>query len=193
MDLQKIGVKFFLEKGGDFTLRELIPVFHHWIQDNKLEGMLIDVTEYTHVKEGPGVLLIAHEGNYSLDETDGKRGFLYLQKRPGEKSSEGYLGTAFKRALQACVLLEEEPALQGKIKFDPNHLQIFVNNRLAASHGAANHESLEEDLKPFLDKLFDGAKHLLLPEKDPGKRVGFEVKIEGNASILELLSRLKSN
>jgi hypothetical protein len=67
MNLQKVGVKFFVEKGADIPLSSFIPVFHRWIQDDKLEGMLVDVTEYTHVHQGPGVVLIAHEDNYGLD------------------------------------------------------------------------------------------------------------------------------
>src|SRR5581483_9682562 len=81
MDFHKINVKFFVETGNDIPLNSFIPVFHRWIQEDLLEGMLVDVAEYTHVYQGPGVLLIAHEANYSLDETDGKRGFLYAQKR----------------------------------------------------------------------------------------------------------------
>ena len=93
MDLQKINVKFFVEKGDNMPLADLIPVFHRWIQQDKLEGMLIDVTEYTHVYQGPGLLLIAHEANYSLDEMDGKRGLLYNQKRAPKKSAEEHLKT----------------------------------------------------------------------------------------------------
>jgi hypothetical protein len=189
MDLQKIGVKFFVEKDGDVPLQELIPVFHRWIQDDKLEGLLVDVTEYTHVFQGPGVLLIAHEANYSVDEADGKRGFLYLQKRAPDKSPEGHLRTAFQRVLKAMALLEIEPETRGRIKFAANHLQVFVNDRLQAPHNAQTHEELEKLLKPFLDSLYGGAKYLLIPEKDPRKRTGFEVKIEKQVGIAELLSK----
>jgi hypothetical protein len=145
------------------------------------------------VKEGPGVLLIAHEANYSLDETDGKRGLLYLQKRPGEKTAGEHLRTAFRRAFQTCRLLEEDTQFKGKLKFNSLHFRVFINDRLTAPYGAKNHEELEGDLRPFLDKLFGGAPYLILPEKDPKKRVGFEVKVEGSLSSEELLARLKTN
>ena len=77
MDLHKINVKFFVEKDSNVALDTFIPVFHRWIQKNELEGLLIDVAQYTHMYQGPGVLLIAHEANYSFDETDGRRGILY--------------------------------------------------------------------------------------------------------------------
>src|SRR5581483_5394161 len=93
--------------------------------------MLVDVAEYTHVHHGPGVLLVAHEANYSLDEESGKRGFLYTQKRPVEKTSQQHLATAFQRVLKGCALLEKDPALKG-LKFNTGHFQIFVNDRAEA-------------------------------------------------------------
>ena len=192
MDLQKINVKFFVEKGDGMPLADLIPVFHRWIQQDKLEGMLIDVTEYTHVYQGPGLLLIAHEANYSLDEMDGKRGLLYNQKRAPEKSAEEHLKPAFRRALQACSLLEKEPEVVGNIKFAVNHLQVFVNDRLVAPHHSQNYEELEKVLKPLLDSLYEGAKHLLIAERDPKKRTGFEVKVEKAFELETLLAKLSN-
>jgi hypothetical protein len=193
MNLQKINVKFFVEKGADVPLVSFIPVFHRWIQEDKLEGMLVDVAEYTHVFQGPGVLLIAHEANYSVDEENGKRGFLYNQKRPPEKSVEEHLKTAFRRALTACSLLEKEPGLAGKIKFSPTHLQVFVNDRMEAPYNPESLGALEETLNPFLNGLYDGGKYLLLHEKDPKKRAGFEIKVEKTMGLEDLLKKLSSN
>jgi len=192
MDLQKINVKFFLEKGGDMPLESFIPVFHRWIQEDKLEGLLVDVAEYTHVFQGPGVMLIAHEANYSLDEENGKRGFLYNQKRTPGTDAQTHLNTAFKRVLKACSLLEKEPELSGKIKFSPNHLQVFVNDRFEAPYGPETLGALEDTLNPFLNHLFDGEKILLLHEKIPQKRTGFEIKVDRAGSLENLLGKLTS-
>ena len=193
MNLQKIGVKFFLEKGGDMPLAVLIPVFHRFIQENKLEGLLVDVAEYTHVRQGPGVLLIAHEANYSVDETDGRRGLLYSQKRTPAKDGEEHLRTAFRRALEACQLLEKEPETAGKVKFDLNHLQVFVNDRMEAPHNSQSLGDLEQALSPFLSWLYAGEKCVMLHEKDPQKRVGFEIKFQKAPSLETLLKQLGSN
>lgn len=190
MDLQKINVKFFVEKGAEIPLGDFIPVFHRWIQENKLEGLLVDVAEYTHVNQGPGVLLIAHEGNYSLDEMDGKRGLLYNHKKGSGKKSEDHLKTAFQRALKACVLLEKENEAAGKLRFAANHLQVFLNDRLAASPNSEGHGKLEEALNPFLNWLYDREKYLLIPEHDPKKRAGFEVKVEKKFAVEDILKKL---
>lgn len=193
MNLQKINVKFFVEKGADIPLASFVPVFHRWIQEDKLEGMLVDVAEYTHVFQGPGVLLIAHEANYSLDEENGKRGFLYNQKRTPEKSVEDHLKTAFQRALKACSLLEKEPGFTGKIKFSPTHLQVFVNDRMEAPYSPESLGKLEETLNPFLNGLYEEGKYLMLHEKNPQKRAGFEIKVDKAVDLETLLRKLGSN
>ena len=65
MDLNKFGIKFFAQDADGFAILKLIPVYHRWIQQNALEDLLIDVADYSHVPSGPGVMLIAHEGNYA--------------------------------------------------------------------------------------------------------------------------------
>ena len=68
MDLHKFGIKFFANTGERFDILKLIPVYHRWIQHSALQGLLIDVADYSHVPAGPGVMLIAHEGNYALGD-----------------------------------------------------------------------------------------------------------------------------
>ena len=192
MNLQKVGVKFFTAKGSEVPLASFIPIFHRFIQQDQLEGLLVDVAEYTHVYQGPGVLLVAHEANYSLDEEGGKRGFLYTQKRPVEKNSQAHLATAFRRVLQGCSLLEKETALGG-IKFDTGHFQIFINDRAEAPFNSQSLGDLEEELNPFLNMILGGEKFHLIPEKDPQKRVGFEVKASKVETLETLAGRLPKN
>ena len=51
-------------------------------------------------------------------------------------------------------------------------------------------EALEKALKPILDQLYDGAKTLLIPERDPLKRTGFEIKVETSVDLPSLLKKL---
>jgi hypothetical protein len=192
MDLRKLNIKVFLEKGEELLLKAFIPVFHRWIQQDKLPGMLVDVAEYTHVFQGPGVLLIAHEGNYSLDETDGKRGLLYNQKRPVGTNEEAHLTTAFRRAFLACSLLENEKEFSGKLKFAPNRLRITLNDRLAAPHEDWSLEEMEAVLKNFLDRFYEGVPYQLAPEMDSRKLAGFTVTVDDVFSIEDLVNKIPS-
>ncbi|MCS7047943.1 MAG: hypothetical protein NZ483_01440, partial [Verrucomicrobiae bacterium] len=78
----KFGVKFFITNPEAKPLKDFIPVFHGWIQRQALPGhLLIDVHDYSHVYQGPGILLVAHEANISIDQSEGRPGLLYLRKR----------------------------------------------------------------------------------------------------------------
>src|SRR5262245_13844954 len=99
MDLHKLGIKFFMTGPNSPSLSEFIPVFQGWIQRQVIEDhLLVDIHNYSHIYRGPGILLVAHEGNFSIDTAEGRMGLLYYRKQPG--------GHPAQTALQACSLLE---------------------------------------------------------------------------------------
>ena len=80
MNLQHVNVKLLIEDFGDAGLERLIPVFHGWIQARARPELLLDIADYRHVPAGPGVVLIGHEANYSVDNTDNRMGFAITAK-----------------------------------------------------------------------------------------------------------------
>lgn len=117
MTTHKFGVKLFFTNSTR-PIKEFIPVFHGWIQRQALPGhMLLDVHDYSHVHHGPGILLVAHEANISVDESEGRRGLVYLRKQPAT------LKEIVAAANEAAKLLGE-PVTAGKF-------EVFVNDRLA--------------------------------------------------------------
>ena len=116
--------------------------------------MLIDVADYLHVPAGPGVLLIGHEANYSLDDRDSRPGLLYNRKATLDGTFQSRLAQAHEAALGACDRLEKAPAFDGKLKFNRSALEVFVNDRLLAP----NTEATWNALQPELAMAFPGAK-----------------------------------
>src|SRR5215813_2771088 len=102
MDLHKFGIKFFAADAGKLDILKLIPVYHRWIQQSVLQDLLIDVADYSHVPAGPGVMLIAHEGNYALDETGHQRGVVYYSKRPLDGALPERFAEVATKALKAA-------------------------------------------------------------------------------------------
>jgi hypothetical protein len=142
MELQRIGIKIFADSSAPVPAREFIPVFHSWIQKQAVENhLLIDVHNYSHIHNGPGILLVAQEGNFSIDMTDGRMGLLYYRKKPGDG-----LVSILKTVLQACKLLESEPGLAGRLRFRTNEMLIVANDRLLA----ANNDQTLAEFKPAL-------------------------------------------
>ena len=152
MDLYKIGIKMFVTDPQAVRLRDFIPVFHGWIQQQKVTGhLLIDVHDYSHVHDGPGILLVAHEGNFSMDLEGGRLGLFYYRKRPLEGGLETNLKSVTQTALQACKLLESEPKLDG-LKFDTSEILVIANDRLLAPNDAIARAKLEPIIAKTLGK-----------------------------------------
>lgn len=147
--VQHINLKIFIEDGGAIDLADAVPVFHQWIRDLVCPEMLIDVADYRHVPAGPGVLLIGHEANYSLDNRDNRLGLLYNRKAVLEGTLQDRLHQAHGAALRACERLEAEECFKGKLKFKRNSMEVFVNDRLLAPNTGETWTHLRPELQTF--------------------------------------------
>lgn len=196
-DLQRIGVKLLCrnaeqrESDGALPLVDVIPVFHRWIQQAAVPDLLIDVADYSHVKSGPGVLLVGYEGIYALDETDGLRGVTYYFRRPAIEGIEQRLHLAAHRALAACRLLESEASLASELQFDSSAIEIYCNDRLNAPNEPGTLEALAPAIEGLVGRLYPGA----VPElerRGPQSRERFSlvVKTEDSPGIETLLERV---
>jgi len=152
----KLQLKLFTTPGAQpVALEAFIPVFHRWVKDHVLAELVLDVANYAHVPKGPGVVLIGHNSDYFIDESEGRRGLLHNRKRGGV-APEARLDDLARRALHAAALLEKEPSLAGKMTFSPKELLVRVNDRL---NGPANDEAfaaLRPELEVLGRKLFAG-------------------------------------
>ncbi len=125
--------------------------------------------DYSHVANGPGILLVAHEGNFSMDQEGGRLGLFYYRKRELSGSLEANLNTVLNTALQACKLLESDPKLKG-IKFKADEILVIANDRLLAPNDAASRAKFE----PVIARALGKAK--LAPQAaDPRDRLAFVV------------------
>ena len=190
MDLNKFGIKFFAQDAQGFDILKLIPVYHRWIQRNALQDLLIDVADYSHVPSGPGVMLIAHEGNYALDETGHERGVVYYSKNKLTGDLSERFAHVAQRALKAAELMREDAELEGAVKVPGNRLQFFANDRLVAPNTDAAYAEIEPSLRTFLDRLYAGAPYTLTREGDPKERLSIRVQTDRPVELQTLLDRL---
>ncbi|MEE2839834.1 MAG: hypothetical protein VYC91_04815 [Acidobacteriota bacterium] len=190
MELQRLGAKCFLDETSQLELGDLVPVFHSWIQKKVVEDhILVDVHNYSHVPRGPGILLVAHEGNFSMDSGDDHLGLLYYRKQPLEGSLENRLGHIFRITLQAARRLEKEPRL-GKVRFRTDEFLLVANDRLKAPNTQAAFEQLEPELSTFFRRLLDGDDFTLARPEDPRERLTVKVSTGCSDDTKVLLARL---
>ena len=190
MDLQHVNVKLTLDKPEELDFEPLVPIFHSWIQSQVFEELLLDVADYRHVPEGPGVMVIGHQANYSVDNTDNRPGVLYNRKAVLAGSNQDRLQQATKAALAACQKLEAEPKMKGKLHFNGRDIQVYINDRLIAPNEGSSRENFDADFQEFFKKLFRGSDFTLTYGTDPRRLFGFSVRAAQPFTIDRLLENL---
>jgi hypothetical protein len=190
MELQHVNVKLFVQNAADVDLDPLIPVFHTWIQDQASGELLLDVADYRHVPAGPGVVLIGHEGNYSVDNTDNRLGVRYNRKAALDGSNQDRFAQAARAALTVCRRLEAESRLEGRLRFSGQEIEIFINDRLLAPNSDATREAAAPEVETFAGKLFRGVDYSTSYERDPRKLFAVSIKAARPLSAADLLERL---
>lgn len=186
MQASKFQVKVYA-KAGDIELEQLVPVFHEWIRAKKIsDELLIDVADYAHVPQGPGVVLIGHQSDYYLDVADDRPGLLYSRKRGFDGDFEAGIDDAFRRALNACRLLEQESGLG--LEFATGELLFRVQDRLKAPNEGATYDAYKPVLEKTATAFFGKAPSL---ERIGTQREPFAVRIDtgSTVSVAEALAR----
>jgi hypothetical protein len=188
MKSEKLQIKFFAKPVASFDIEAIVPVFHRFIREHALDEMMIDVADYKHVKNGPGIALIGDANDYFLDEGEGRPGLLFSRKRHGS-GPEGRLREGFARALKACTLLEAAPELAGKLTFATNEVLVRLPDRLNAPNDDATFADVKAELSVLVEKLYGPGMSI---ERGPAAPEALSLRVKGNSapSLSALLSSL---
>ena len=188
MESSKLSFKFFIENPSSIPhITEVVPVFHSWIQTHAIaDHLLIDVADYAHVHNGPGIVLVSQEANYSLDTRGGRLGLTYQRKQPIDGTFADRARATLRSTLEAARLIESAPAFEGRVKFRTDEIEFRLCDRLLAP----NHPETFNAVRGDLLSLFGDAKL----EYHPSARELFAVTIHParNESLTKLLDRLGS-
>ncbi|MDA2938113.1 hypothetical protein MYX75_07625 [Acidobacteria bacterium AH-259-A15] len=190
MELHRLGVKLFVEDPSSVEIRDFIPIFHSWIQNQVIENhLLVDLHDYSHVHMGPGILLVAHEGNFSTDLGENRLGLFYYRKQPINGSLQERIKAIFRTTFQGCRLLEDEPELGG-MQFKTDELLVMANDRLHAPNTEEIFQKIRPALSQFLNQFLDGNDFTLTHRADPKERFTVAVRTPHSMGIKALLERL---
>lgn len=192
MSAKRVDVKLFASNASKVEPKELIPVFHGFIQRSAVEGeLLIDVADYSHVVDGPGVMLIGHEGHYGYDLTKGRPGLLYSQRRARiDDSYEAAVAYGLRQALRVASLLEKEESLAGRLKFTGEQLFIRFNDRLNAPNTPATWERVRPAVTAVLGKAFGNRYSAQPAETGTGELFTVDVTVAKSNGLGEALAAL---
>lgn len=191
MNPQRIACKLFVhpDPTPEVELSPFIGLFHRFIQEQALDGLLIDVADYAHVPDGPGVLLVGHDFDYGMDLGGGRAGLLTTRKRYGKPALAEAVRGLLAAALRAADAIERDGA--AGVRFATGALVIQVIDRLAAPNDAATYERAVAELSPLLTELY-AEKHEVAHASgaDPRQVLAISVTARDAASASELAERL---
>ena len=137
--------KFGLKRKIKFIqtdIESFVPLFHNWIQEDRIPNhIMVDVANYKHIPDGPGIMLIAHEGHFSLDFEENDLGLLYMRKTPlGDNISETL--SSIQQILDFAVeLIKIDSAIGQKIEFSEQY-QLISNDRYEFPNDAESEQKL---------------------------------------------------
>jgi len=164
----RIGAKLYASNPEVVDPEAYIGLFHGWIQGRTLDGLPIDVADYAHVPDGPGVMLIGHEADRALDLGEGRPGALYQRKRDLAGALEERLRTVLEAVQDTARRIEEDPAAAG-VRFDRDEVLVRVLDRRLAPNEDATMEALRPALEAALATAFPGREAALERIEDDPK------------------------
>jgi hypothetical protein len=188
MQAQRISVKIYAVEAR--PLEPFIPVFHRWIRERLFEELAIDVADYGHVPDGPGVVLIGHAYDYFWDTSEGRHGFVYTRKRDPKPEAER-LADAVWQLLRGARLLEADPSLAG-LRFRTDELGVKALDRLNAPPTDQGFAALRGELSALGQRLYPGATPVIERTGEARDALSARLKVEGaRPSLAELAGRLR--
>lgn len=183
---ERLQLKLYLEPSEHFEVEALIPVFHRFIRDQLIKELLIDVVDYSHVPDGPGVVLIGHGADFYVGTLDGAYGLVYSRKRGGP-GPDARLEDALRRLINVARLLEQENGL--KLRFKSAELSLRLTDRLHAPNDDATFATTLAEVEALFARVYGGdvAVERLPASKEP---LSLRIKASNSPSLEALLEKL---
>ncbi len=183
---QRIQLKFYVTNPETAALDQFINIFHGWIQEQKItDTLLVDVADYQHVPDGPGVILIGLEADYGMDEV-GRLGLLYTRKREMADTFELSLRIALGQALTAAKLIEAET----DVRFGFDLVEVIVADKLVAPNTDEAFNQFSGDVVTVFAGTLDEKETIGVDrvDNDPRLPLQFRVHLPDTTTLDELMT-----
>tara|TARA_B100001123_G_scaffold424123_1_gene535226 strand:+ start:207 stop:791 length:585 start_codon:yes stop_codon:yes gene_type:complete len=184
MELYKFGIKFYFKPDIELQVRDYIPEFHRWIQNDAVKDhLLIDVVDYSHIPDGPGIMLIAHEGQFSFDMEYGLPGFMYQRRTEIKGGFHQRLTSVFSTTVHAVKRLQENYP-DNSMKLITNKFRFYSNDRLAAENSDSQQQFYKESVCTFIQRGFQDTRLKIENFSSTLERLAFDVSAQQDYNFL---------
>jgi hypothetical protein len=174
MSLQRVSVA--VPFSGEVDPEAFVPVFHDWIRRGAVEGLLIDVARYAHVHEGPGVMLVGHEGDYAIDLLGGRSSLRYALKGDVPGTPRELVARALRRLTGAIAEARDVPG----VELDDREIDVRVYDRLRAPNTPETAVALTGEIEAGVANALGGATvSSRALEDDPREPFALRIEVAG--------------
>lgn len=188
MTPKRLSAKFFLDPEGGVDPSAVVPVFHDWISRQLVGEVLIDVADYSHVQDGPAIMLVALEADYVLDFADGKPGIRYIRKRNVPDTLPAALAQVIANAAHAAHLLQNAGFAP-----DASGVEVEIFDKLHYPQDTASFNVLAAELENVGRVAWaDGVSTARVPV-DPRRPLRLVVGGKAPATFEQLVTRLRNS
>lgn len=200
MDSQRYAFKLDIESPCDVPSSDLILFFHRLIQAGGLSSSaagappwetIIDVADYSHVPDGPGVMLICHEAHYSTDHEAGRFGLRCATKRGASGGARERIQRVIGKILRLAAEMVGHEVLGGRVRFNTSSAVLRIEDRLLAPNDEATFSAVAPVLAEVISDVW-GAPPVLVRAGSPKECFQIEISTPVRPPVADLLRRMGS-
>ncbi len=187
----RLTLKLYFADGVAVDPPRFLPLFHEWIRTGAVEGMLIDVADYKHAREGPATVLIGHEQDYAIDLSGGRPGLMITRKRPAPAALGDDVRQSLRRLLVAARALEAKADPHPPVRLRTDEIRLQVIDRLRYPGTGSQSGVVQGEVERALADVYPGAGLTVEPASDdPRQPITLRARARGAPPLATLLSRL---
>ena len=185
----RLSFKIDLGPAEEYNTDAWVAAFHELVAEQRLDGLSIDVTDYRHVKNGPGVLLIGLEGDFGIETIDGCAGLKYTRKRALPNSLIDALLLVYRQLIEVCHVLRSDAPNSVHILDTHSRIELQFLDRLSYP-GAPN-----ENTQRLLRKIYSFFASIYGDSEVDVRLVGVDerrpltIRVDANSPTLDALKR----
>lgn len=154
------------------NLDSLLAIFNRWRQVEDHPCDWVDLADYAHMAQGPGILIAGKRDRYSIDLNPPGPGLLTSTRSGLGGGLQERFSEALRRARELNEALTSEPEFPADFKTRAGCWEVFVNDRL----GFPNDDTTDARVRPALAGALAVDPSLLARHAGAFGRLGYSLR-----------------
>jgi len=186
MKTSKYSVSFPVTELGQISVEKVINEFHKWVKEQQPSQLHLDVADYSHVPDGPGILLVGFHEIIAFRLNAVEPELVITQKSPLEGEDACNLVHCLENACRYAKQFVQ--AFASDISIDTQNFYVGLNDRLQENDVVLN--QLADNLKKIDQKINLGWETSQLNDRNPKSLPRLKITAKTNRNIDELSQHL---